>query len=126
MADKIQDCAVNSTRWLSLENFEGEVWKDVDGYEGGYQVSNLGRAKSLRRRILIKSKIGTPSYRDYGERILQAHDNQKGYLYVNIGGRNGEQIYIHRLVAKPLFQTQMESRKLTMRIQTAKTIGLLI
>lgn len=100
MADKIQDCAVNSTRWLSLENFEGEVWKDVDGYEGGYQVSNLGRAKSLRRRILIKSKIGTPSYRDYGERILQAHDNQKGYLYVNIGGRNGEQIYIHRLVAK--------------------------
>ena len=32
---------------LSLEDMEGEVWKDVVGYEGLYQVSNLGRVKSL-------------------------------------------------------------------------------
>ena len=25
-----------------------EVWKDIEGYEGVYQVSNLGRVKSLR------------------------------------------------------------------------------
>ena len=28
-----------------------EVWKDVPGYEGYYQASNLGRVKSLDRRV---------------------------------------------------------------------------
>ena len=31
----------------------GEIWKDINGYEGYYQVSNLGRVKSLPR--IIKS-----------------------------------------------------------------------
>ena len=26
-----------------------EIWKDIDGYEGYYQVSNMGRVKSLAR-----------------------------------------------------------------------------
>ena len=29
---------------------ENEVWKDVVGYEGSYQVSNLGNVKSLKRK----------------------------------------------------------------------------
>lgn len=32
-----------------------EIWKDIEGYEGSYQVSNLGRVKSLER-------IGTRHY----------------------------------------------------------------
>ena len=32
---------------LSLEDMEGEVWKDVVGGEGLYQVSNMGRIKRL-------------------------------------------------------------------------------
>ena len=28
-----------------------EIWKDIKGYEGCYQVSNLGRVKSLSRPI---------------------------------------------------------------------------
>ena len=35
---------------------ENEVWKDVVGYEGLYQVSNLGRVKSLKNKI--KSAYG--------------------------------------------------------------------
>lgn len=38
-----------------------EVWKDIEGYEGLYQVSNLGRVKSLerinRRGCVVKEKI---------------------------------------------------------------------
>lgn len=30
---------------------ENEVWKDIRGYEGLYQVSNLGRVKSLSKNI---------------------------------------------------------------------------
>ena len=31
---------------LSLEDMEGEVWKDIEGFEGMYQISNMGRVKS--------------------------------------------------------------------------------
>lgn len=99
MADRITDYAVNSARWLSLEDFEGEVWKGVKGYESTYLVSNLGRVKSLSRRIIMKNRSGTPSHRDYSSKILKAHDNLKGYLYVIIGGRNHDQSYIHSVVA---------------------------
>lgn len=33
----------------SIDNIEGEVWKDVIGYEGIYKISNLGRVKTLER-----------------------------------------------------------------------------
>ena len=33
-----------------------EIWKDIEGYEGLYQVSNLGRVKSLKR--FVNSKNG--------------------------------------------------------------------
>ena len=45
-----------------------EIWKDVPGYEGLYQVSNLGNIKGLHRRC-------------YG-RILSPAKNSKGYRYV--------------------------------------------
>ncbi len=38
-----------------LRNQRGEKWKDVEGFEGSYQVSNKGRAKSLDRYVNHKS-----------------------------------------------------------------------
>ena len=43
---------------LSLEDIEGEIWKDIPEYDGIYQCSNLGRIKSLRREFLRTSKNG--------------------------------------------------------------------
>ena len=40
---------MDAFRNLSLENLPREEWRDVVGYEGLYQVSNLGRVKSLER-----------------------------------------------------------------------------
>ncbi len=37
--------------------FPKAVWKDIPGYEGLYQVSNLGRVKSLQREVKISVKI---------------------------------------------------------------------
>ena len=34
-----------------------EIWKDIRGYEGLYQVSSLGRVKSLAKEILIKKWV---------------------------------------------------------------------
>lgn len=33
-----------------------EIWKDIKGYEGLYQVSNLGRVRSIKRNIIMKQK----------------------------------------------------------------------
>lgn len=52
-----------------------EIWKDIDGYEGMYQVSNLGRIKSLPRRM--KASIGFASVRG---RIMKPAIDPKGYL----------------------------------------------
>ena len=37
---------------------ENEVWKDIEGYEGLYQVSNLGNVKSLDAIINCKGAKG--------------------------------------------------------------------
>lgn len=39
-----------------------EIWKDVVGYEGLYQVSNLGRVKSLIRNVVMKQRLNKDNY----------------------------------------------------------------
>lgn len=72
-----------------------EVWKDIKGYEGLYQVSNLGNVKSLER----VSNNGKGKYVQK-ERILKAGIRKGGYkavvLYKDSKDKN---FFIHRLVA---------------------------
>ena len=65
-----------------------EIWKDVKGYEGLYQVSNLGRVKSLNYQ------------RERREQILKPNKRANGYLQVELS-KNGvrKACKIHRLVA---------------------------
>lgn len=63
-----------------------EIWKDILGYEGLYQVSNFGRVKSL--------KFGK-------ERILKLTKDKDGYLIVNLYKNNKSKTFkVHRLVAE--------------------------
>ena len=55
-----------------------EIWKDVVGYEGRYEVSNLGRVRSLER-IVQHSVYGQMPV---SEKVLKAYDNNRGYLQV--------------------------------------------
>ena len=73
-----------------------EVWKDVVGYEGLYEVSNLGRIKSKERIVknnhgnrIVKSKILTPFITNSGYCAIVLHN----------GRENFKLNYIHRLVA---------------------------
>lgn len=70
-----------------------EIWKDIEGFEGTYQVSNLGQVRSLPRAV----KAGFGSFRFDNGRILQLIVNRAGYLYVNLGRKKQ---YVHQLVAK--------------------------
>ena len=74
---------------------ENEVWKDIKDYEGLYQVSNMGRIKSLKRYEKSGSKI-----RLRNEKILK-QKNTMGYNYVILSKCNKLKTYrIHRLVAE--------------------------
>lgn len=68
-----------------------EIWKDVKGYEGLYQVSNFGRVKSFR----ASWKLGKPK-----ETILHPSLINSGYEVVTLYSKEKRQKFqVHRLVA---------------------------
>ena len=68
---------------IELKN---ENWKDIFGYDGAYQVSSLGRVRSL--------KFGKT-------RVLRSVKLKSGYLFVNLSKNGKEKMaYIHQLVAR--------------------------
>lgn len=73
-----------------------EQWKNIKGYEGRYQISNLGRVRSLPRIV----SFGTQSRKIKGcIRKLKAKKN--GYLFIQLNRDKKEHDYhIHRLVAE--------------------------
>lgn len=77
-----------------IENLPNEIWKDIEGYEGIFQVSNKGRVKSLER--VVNSNGGV---RIIKERIRKPQDAH-GYLRVRLkNGSTDKNYFIHRLVA---------------------------
>jgi len=77
-----------------------EIWKDIPEYEEIYQVSNLGRIRSLNRI----SKIG----RKLKGKILKLSPNKFGYLRFTAENRNGiKTLHVHRIVMltfRPIFE----------------------
>jgi hypothetical protein len=74
-----------------------EIWKDIKGYEGFYQVSNLGRVRSLDRKRLGKNGF----IKIYKGKILKGHVNNLGYVCYDLFDKNNirKNIKGHFLVA---------------------------
>ena len=69
-------------------NMTKEIWLDIEGYEGLYQVSSDGRVKSLKRKMRKNERILKPS-------------SDRGYLYVDLcAGGKRKRYKVHRLVCK--------------------------
>lgn len=69
-----------------------EVWKDIPGYEGKYQVSTLGRIRTVEHQYKQSRGIRTVK-----EKLLKPSLANNGYYRVNLG--HGKTELIHRLVA---------------------------
>lgn len=82
-----------------MDEYAQEVWRDIIGYEGRYQVSNLGRVKRLRYEYVDTYKSGR--HRVKPERIVTASVAKMGYYMVDLhlNGRR-KRCYVHRLVAQ--------------------------
>ena len=84
---------------------DSEVWKGIKGYEGIYQVSSLGRVKSLKR----KSRVNINSHSDM---ILKSYVGSFGYLITQLTlGKQRHTIRVHRLVATTFISNPLNLRE---------------
>lgn len=78
-----------------------EIWKDIKGYEGIYQVSNLGSVRSLERKIMHGD--GKPY--TVKEKMLKPAITSHGYQSVHFSIDNLAKIFkVHRLVAEAFIE----------------------
>lgn len=76
----------------------GERWLPAVGYEGVYEISDLGRVRSLTRII----QRGGKSVQIQGV-LMRLKTNRSGYVYVNVSrDAKGAALLVHRMVAKAL------------------------
>lgn len=88
---------INSERWLSLEDLEGEVWRDVVGYESLFQISSYGR---LKRKARLSYNPHNKTYCSYKEKIIRNQTKVTGYQHacLCIGFNQKVNLSFHRLV----------------------------
>jgi hypothetical protein len=76
-----------------------EEWKDIAGYEGLYQVSNLGRVKTMERLRIGTNPYSAEYTRCYKEKVLKSLTGRTEYLSVNLYNDGTSKTYnIHRIV----------------------------
>lgn len=83
-----------------------EIWKDIEGYEGLYQVSNMGRVRSIDR-VIYQEHEGITYSRLMNGRMLKYNNDKQGYLLVHLS-KNGKRICkkVHRLVAEAFLENK--------------------
>ena len=79
-----------------MKDLKTEIWKPVKGFEGLYEVSNLGNVRSVDRHLMLGNKYclvkGKPR---------KPYLTPKGYLMATLSKNNkGKNYLVHRLVAE--------------------------
>ena len=99
-----------------IENLEGEIWKDIKDFEELYQVSNMGRVKSLKREV-FNGKV----WYYVNTKLLKDRDNGKGYRVLELY-KDSKRYFkkVHRLVAEA-FIPNPENKPEVNHIDTDKT-----
>lgn len=79
---------------------QSEIWKPIRGYEGSYEVSNLGNVRSLDRKYRGSNQFGSSFIFTKKGKLLKPKKRKDGYLSVALCNKQkAKHISIHRLVA---------------------------
>lgn len=79
-----------------MENLFNEVWKPIKGYEGLYEVSNLGNVRSVDRYVMCGNE-----YRLFKGKPKKPILTPMGYLRTDLyKNKQGKYYFVHRLVAE--------------------------
>jgi hypothetical protein len=88
---------------------KSELWKNVIGYEGIYQVSNMGKIKSLARTFYSGKKY--TNRKDAPEQIISTTTGKDGYIRVTFKAKPllPKTFLVHRLVAEAFIDNPKEA-----------------
>lgn len=93
-----------------------EIWKDIKGYEGLYQISTNGRVKSLLKVTKFGNRLKVN-----GEMILKPALGKRGYYVVSLNHNGKSKTFtIHRLIAEAFIPNPL-NKKFIDHINTIKT-----
>ena len=97
-----EEIEVNSERWFDLTPLLNEEFRDINGYEGLYQVSNYGRVKSLPRLIISGNRFNRNKNIRYSKmKILKmVIGNDKYYKTAFSYNKKMKYLRVNRLVAQ--------------------------
>ena len=79
-----------------------EIWKDIEGYEGIYQVSNIGRIKSFDRMVSNKGKPYIIKGKIMAQYVRRSKNLKQGDGYFAVGLRKEKKqkgYFVHRIIA---------------------------
>lgn len=92
--------SVENLRFHWFENLQGEKWKPIKGFEGLYEVSNMGRVLSLERVSIRDNKSGGFSRIPVHKKLLYLNMTQRGYYHIVLHkNRKRYEYSLHRIVA---------------------------
>lgn len=94
-----------------ISDLPGEIWKDIQGFEGVYSVSNFGRVKSMSR---LTKKVVHGNMYFTSEIIIKQHPQGTGYLKVTLKeslSKGYKNFSVHRLVAMMFLPNPLSLRE---------------
>lgn len=95
-----------------------EIWKPIKGWEGLYEISNLGRVKSISR--ICNADKGFHKNRTLKERILKPYKTRKGYLTVGLSNNGYKKFYLVHVLIAQAFIPNPENKPFIDHINTIK------
>ena len=66
-----------------------ETWKTIPGYDNFYEVSTLGRVRSLDREISVTRKDGKQFIKNRHGKVLTPQHDAMGYVHYRLADKNG-------------------------------------
>lgn len=82
---------------------EKEEWRTVKGFEGYYEVSNLGRIRAVKRTV----HYANGHYQTFKEHLMSLSVSQSGYYRIELSKNNiRKKFFVHDLVAKAFLKQQ--------------------
>lgn len=112
-----------------VENLENETWLPIKGYEGLYEISNLGRVKSLKK--VWYAAIKHRQRNEKNETILKSSHSSHYHRVILIKNKIHTTALIHRLVAKHFIENNenklqvnhIDGNKLNNRVENLEWVS---